>query len=710
MAGVIVLPVLLMFLQSSRLSGSQPFHLFYPLSYYSQLPSVFLTRYTPYWLSLGYSAPVILALLLLFLDRKKHTLLKFFVVSGFVIMIFPILGRFLNGMAYMTNRWSWAFSLLAAYILAVEWENLVALSGRLWKQLLIGVVILYGLCLLLEKSRSAAAFSMIALLFITLIVLYGKPVLHKKSLHQVLVVIMACVSVINHGYWQFSSSAGNYISEFIENDQIEEARNNEANLVKVVADTQSDVVYPRFTGRSITKNRNLLEQISSTQYYWSLSNSYIDHFRKELEMLESMYQDYTGYDDRTSLIALSSVQYYVTKEEDTAGLPYGYTLVATDDIKKDVEEQYINELKEELGSEELTEEQEKTIINELRSCYSVYKNDYALPLGYCYDSYVSEDTWENMNVIQKQEIQLEAAYVSESLSDIAETTAPEEDYAIPYTVECSGDNITQTDEGFVTTANNTRAVLSFESEGNAETYLAVEGLEFEATPEYDLYMSDDSVDPLHLYNKTNWDLLTSSEQSSIRKEKLYWNEIQNATITVKSSAGISKEIEYNQEDATASSSRHDFVVNLGYMEDPVTSVTITFPTRGTYTIKNLQVYRVPMDSYAEKITSLQENTLQQIQLDTDTITGTLDIDSSKILCMAVPYSSGWKAYIDGQETETFVTNDRYLGIYVSSGSHNIVFRYRMPYKYAGLLVSIGGGMALVILILIRKKKCRKSEP
>lgn len=35
MAGIILLPVLMMFLQDSRMSVSQPFHLFYPLEYYS---------------------------------------------------------------------------------------------------------------------------------------------------------------------------------------------------------------------------------------------------------------------------------------------------------------------------------------------------------------------------------------------------------------------------------------------------------------------------------------------------------------------------------------------------------------------------------------------------------------------------------------------------------------------------------------------------
>lgn len=39
--------------------------------------------------------------------------------------------------------------------------------------------------------------------------------------------------------------------------------------------------------------------------------------------------------------------------------------------------------------------------------------------------------------------------------------------------------------------------------------------------------------------------------------------------------------------------------------------------------------------------------------------------------LAVPYSKGWKGYIDGSESEVFLVNDHYLGMSVPEGEHDI---------------------------------------
>ncbi|WP_143088307.1 YfhO family protein [Acetitomaculum ruminis] len=64
---------------------------------------------------------------------------------------------------------------------------------------------------------------------------------------------------------------------------------------------------------------------------------------------------------------LSSVEYYVSESKE--GMPYGYSLT---------------------------------------NAYKVYKNDYALPVGYCYDKYISKKSYDSLDSVQKQEIQMEA--------------------------------------------------------------------------------------------------------------------------------------------------------------------------------------------------------------------------------------------------------------------------------------------------------------
>ena len=159
-----------------------------------------------------------------------------------------------------------------------------------------------------------------------------------------------------------------------------------------------------------------------------------------------------------------------------------------------------------------------------------------------------------------------------------------------------------------------------------------------------------------------------------------------------------------QPEAAMSGGRHDFIANLGYTEEPIKSVTITFTKRGIYKFDNLTVYSVPMDKYPEKIENLKKDTLENIQLSTDTIYGTCDLDKKKILCVATPYSKGWRGYIDGVETDVLLVNAHYIGMAVDEGEHEIIFYYRTPYKKEGIILSLLGILMFIGVIVFYRIK------
>lgn len=663
-AGVLLFPMIMVFLGDSRISASKPIHLFYPLEYYSKLPSVLVSQANSWWLNLGFTAPVLAGLFVLFL-KKDSKFLRTLTGVCVTIILFPVLGQILNGMSYMSNRWCWAFILLACYVLAYEWENLFHLSANEWCKLFSACTILFVCCLLFEKSRSTAACSAIVLLLLTIILLKEDVFTITLRKRQIAVLAMAVIGAAHLAFWKYSPAGNNYANEAMENRNIlTEQEKQETKLVKEITNEK----YPRYTGRNISSNFSMMDKISSTQYYWTLSNSYMNRFRSELEMAEQSYFNYTGYDDRTSLIALSAIQYYTTKEGNNKGLPYGYEL-----LKKD-------------------------------GGYEIYKNKYTLPLGYCYDSYIPKEQWSNLDVIEKQQIQLESVYLDEKLEDIPMAQTEPEKSEIPFHEETQGAKIVRDENSFITTDKNTKVVLEFEGQKNAETYVAFSGLDFAGTPEYDLYFSDETVDPGNLYSEADWDKLSKNNQSSIKKEKRFYNLSSNITMTLEASNKVKKTLNYRTADDSFSSGRHDFVVNLGYSEEPLTSVTITFPARGVYTLEDLKVYCVPMDDYAEKIEKLNENPLQDIVMRTDQIAGNIKADEDKVLVMAVPYSDGWKAYVDGKPTETMLANCRYIGVHVPKGEHTITFRYSMPYKKAGFFVSCIGFAAFAVVVYICEKK------
>ena len=673
MAGIILLPILIMLMNDSRLAVSRSFQWLYPLSYYSQLPSVVISDAaidTSYWLCMGYSAPIILAVFLMFIKKKSDILLKILFGIGILIILFPLGGRFLNGMSYVANRWSWAFALLCAYILVRYWNDLVNLSQKEWIKIVAFVTVFYAICLLFDKSRSAAAFASVSMLFIgVLIVRKSEEKEYRILSKSTALLLLAAVSITNIAFWKFAPDEGNYIALCKENGKIwKEWDDNEMRLIKKSADSS----YTRISGRFLTLNANVLDRISSTQYSWSISNPYVNQFRSDLEIREPLFSSFRGYDDRTTPTALSSVQYYCVKKNDNKGIPFGYSFIT---------------------------ESEK---------YEIYKNDYSLPIAYCYDKYLMKSDWDKLNAAQKQEIQLDAAVVDEKIDSLECVKQDENDYLTSYKVECKGKNIIQSENGFITTAKNTQIEVTLdENYSNSETYVELKGLQFVPTAEYDLYFGEKNVDPLDLYNKKAWDKLPNSKQISIKKEKLYWNPVQNPTIKIESSEGIKKDIDYKQPEHNFSSGRHDFIANLGFVKEPLTKIIITFSLPGVYSYDSFNVYSIPMNHYAEKITKLQQNCLQNIEVGTDQISGDITLDSAKLLCFATPFSTGWKAYVDGNNVKVCCLNERYLGIMIPAGEHTVRIAYTRPYGKIGLVISIIGIVTFCMIIFTEEKKKKK---
>ena len=116
-----------------------------------------------------------------------------------------------------------------------------------------------------------------------------------------------------------------------------------------------------------------------------------------------------------------------------------------------------------------------------------------------------------------------------------------------------------------------------------------------------------------------------------------------------------------------------------------------------------------MDGYTEKIEKLRENKLENIEFGTNSVMGEITVDDARILCLATPYSKGWEARIDGNETEVFCLNGRYLGITIPEGSHVVQFHYKTPYAREGLELSLFGCAVFAVILALDRRKCRVSH-
>ena len=96
--------------------------------------------------------------------------------------------------------------------------------------------------------------------------------------------------------------------------------------------------------------------------------------------------------------------------------------------------------------------------------------------------------------------------------------------------------------------------------------------------------------------------------------------------------------------------------------------------------------------------------MRDVQIDNNTITGTINCSNDEYLFLSIPFSSGWTAYVDGEKTDVLRANIGFMAIPLESGDHNIKLKYVTPGIRVGGICSIVSLAAIVIIYILNKKK------
>ena len=708
-SGIILMPILKTFLGDSRMSTDHTWYLFYPLSYYSTMPSVLISENRPFFLIINLSAPAILCAALLFRKKNEDRLLKILLVMSFVFALVPIFGQIFNGLSYRSNRWIFSLALLYSFILVRKWDSFIALTKKDGKFLFVCTAAYFALCFICTKSIEAQVFCGICFLLMGILFFsfdWGKG--RKSAIKEVFAVLIIIANVSANAFWAFSDYGCYYIKSQVENSKLsEEYLINETTAVKRYADDG----FVRYSGRGLENNKGLLGGISSANFFWSISNPNIVEFRDKVSLNDKFADQFKGYDSRAALNAISAVNYFVTKAGDKLPVPYGFTKIDTMNVQSKRTKRYIKELENELGTSGLSEEQIKKIKKESNNSFDVYKNPNALPVGYCYGRSFTNDVWESMSALERQEAMLSAVYVSEADVKIPRVSEFKTDIRhVPFSVKCEDAEITYNSGGVVTTSPDKKLTFTFSGVPNAETYIQIKNLHFKGTPEYDLYFGGEEVDPLNLYSRTTWKLVESSRRHEIRRDKIYYEDPSTVQLDFYSSlCEGKKKFEHHTPDDTFAFGKTDYLVNIGYSETAANTIEINFPKQGVYSFDSIEIMCVPMEGYTAKVDALRADSLQNVKFGTNKVTGSLNASADEVLCVAIPYSDGWTAYVDGEETETFTANGQYIGLNVSKGEHTVELRYSRPWKNLGYASTALGMVILAAYIVFERIKKAKSK-
>ena len=126
-----------------------------------------------------------------------------------------------------------------------------------------------------------------------------------------------------------------------------------------------------------------------------------------------------------------------------------------------------------------------------------------------------------------------------------------------------------------------------------------------------------------------------------------------------------------------------------------------------------------MDHYIEQISALRKDVLQEIDMHynpeigevsaTGLITGRITLDEPKILCLTIPYSTGWKAWVDGEPRPLMRGNIMFTALELEPGAHDIRLEYCTPGLLAGTAISAGGVLLLAAGSVIKALNKRKQK-
>ena len=371
-------------------------------------------------------------------------------------------------------------------------------------------------------------------------------------------------------------------------------------------------------------------------------------------------QHYENLDSRTILDRLAAVKYFVVDKNENRYLPYGFTEVKGESKKEKKE-------------------------------YKAYRNNIELPLGYTYDSYIPRSEYEKMSVTEKQQALLQGVVMEDSF--LPETEPVYNDKELSYRM-IAGKGVKVKDGKITVTQENAILKLVFHGLSDSETYLVTENLNY------------DGLSPRELISDKKWEKMTPYEQNQVLYENnnwRYWKESQKASIKV-SGNFPAKTIRIFTDKYNAYSGKHNFLCNTGYDKNNRTSIMLTFENTGVYTFDSIKVISQPVKELDAQTEKLKQETLEDVKLVTNGLEGKISVSEPKVLLIALPYSKGFKAYVDGKETELKEADTMYMALELEPGEHEIRLTYCTPYLPAGFSLTCIGILCYSVVVLKNRKK------
>ena len=656
---IMLLPVVMNFIaNNTRLSAFYEYSFLYSADDYAAMPGGFVNYggAVTDWAFIGMAPIAFVAVVGSFIKRdKKIKWARVYLIIECAFLLLPIAGRILNGFGYVTNRWTFFWPFIPAFLLAKELPDIFEFE-RKKKIRIVGVCLAYTLlCMLLRLSRTK--YTLVGLVFLLLCVIFVCFADEIKSVKSVKLfkwkttgtvvvrgtaIAMSVIFAFSFSYFRYNKHELNFTRQFAsQNKALPSLRNNRTTVLSLIDDDEfyrvdnADVEkpyqnYPFYFGKS------------STNMFWSIMNINEIEFRRLNSDYNQSNFSFSGLYSRAWLQPLFCAKYFVADDSDSskASVPYGFSYVGTKSGYK--------------GKN-----------------YHLYKTDNALPFGYAYDNVISSSDFEKMSLTQRQQAMLQSCVVDDdTASAFDKGNVKFDDYNIAYNLNCDK-NIVKSGNDYRAEKSKSTITLTLDGDTIGELYVLLSGLSYAA--------DKDAKNP--------------PESVSI------YAECNDAKVNITHFNSIHRYAE----------GRTEYLINLGYSKEKRDKITLTLSAAGTYSLQNIDVICQPMDKLTEYVTDRKECVLNNVDFSANTITGTVDTDKTRLMCLSLPYTNGWTAYVDGKETDIIKANTILSGLKLTPGHHEIKLVFCTPYLKIGAALSIFGVIMLVCGVIIGRFRRRRKN-
>lgn len=592
------------------------------------------------WLKLGFTAVSYMAIVVLFVRRGRRELKAAFLV-GTLFCFMPVFAYIFSGFSNINNRWSYMYAFVVAVITAYTMRELLELTKRelvivfasILPYLALGLgAFLFRYMSYATATAAAGVILLAAYVAVLVLNLWKKlPDLWKYGVMTVMTVGLLWIS----GMERFNIYFADMASEFTKSGKVLQKITNTP--LKVMDEVEDDSFYRSSTNNiaSSVQGASMVLDYNGVVYYSSTPAKGAVDFYRDMGLTSWNIGRLCGFDNRGFLDTLASVKYFAMEKGDDFPVPYGY------------------------------EKQKETVRD--GKTYEIYENQYALPLGYTYDTVLTADELESYPARERQEILMQTAVIEEGdaeravSGDVQKQDAKELQFTgkeIPIeAIETEG--IEFTDNQIRVLEENAKMTIRYNGLEKSETYLDIKGL----------------------------------TRHTDSRMKLHFN-----------SEGYEFDYALYGEKNTYNTGQENYIFNLGYKDAAGKEVTIIFPETCKLSFDEIAVYCQPMEVLGGYVNDRREAVLEDAQVLNNTVKGTIAADEDKLLVLSILYQPGWTAYVDGEKTEIMKANLMYTGINLKAGEHTVEFRYCMPGIDISLMISAGSVIIFIVALVIRRKR------